>query len=365
MSVSAYDPSVRELERQYHVVLPDTLGHPVLGFRDGIWFRLSAGGAPTPVPVRSAILSCPHAAGSVVQIICWWMREHRQTARALDLATELALTVGELARGINDPLGLSFGSSSLDSGSLGSSGSHGSPGSLGSSGSSQLSSSSTGSSGSLDAPLGGTLPHGSSLGGSSPLDDPLASSTPRPAVGAAMTTVIPAIPADPSPGPQPATSLWGRPADVPTPPQPAAARPSVPPQDGYGWTQPPRPAPPVYPQPQPARPIRQALPALPAAPSPAPPQSFPQQLARSAPPPSWQNPSPAQATTVFPSVPQQAQAARRPNRPAYMDEEDEPPAPHQDRYATGGYDTRGTGNPMARGDMARRPPSRSAPRQEW
>ena len=60
--------------------------------------------------IRSAIILCPHAAGSIVQIVCWWMRENTQTSRALDLATELALCVGELARKAveDDPLGMSL-----------------------------------------------------------------------------------------------------------------------------------------------------------------------------------------------------------------------------------------------------------------
>jgi hypothetical protein len=109
MSLPPYDQSIRELERQYQVVLPDSVGQAALGFRDGVWFRLS-GGAPRPVLIRSAILLCPHAAGSIVQIVCWWMRENAHTSRALDLATELALCVGELARKAveDDPLGMSL-----------------------------------------------------------------------------------------------------------------------------------------------------------------------------------------------------------------------------------------------------------------
>ncbi|MEY9890699.1 hypothetical protein ABIA31_004357 [Catenulispora sp. MAP5-51] len=87
----------RELERQYHVVLQDSLGHPALGFREGTWFRLTVSG-PQPMQLRGAIRTCPHAAGSIVQIACWWMRENPMQPRSLDLATELALTVGELVR---------------------------------------------------------------------------------------------------------------------------------------------------------------------------------------------------------------------------------------------------------------------------
>jgi len=109
MSLPPYDQSIRELERQYQVVLPDSVGQAALGFRDGVWFRLNAG-TPRPVLIRSAIILCPHAAGSIVQIVCWWMRENAHTSRALDLATELALCVGELARKAveDDPLGMSL-----------------------------------------------------------------------------------------------------------------------------------------------------------------------------------------------------------------------------------------------------------------
>ena len=109
MSLPPYDQSIRELERQYQVVLPDSVGQAALGFREGVWFRLNAG-APRPMLIRSAIILCPHAAGSIVQIACWWMRENARTARALDLATELALCVGELARKAieDDPLGMSL-----------------------------------------------------------------------------------------------------------------------------------------------------------------------------------------------------------------------------------------------------------------
>jgi len=88
--------SQHDLETQYQVVLQDTLGHPTLGFRDGTWYRLTVSG-PQALQLRGAIRTCPHAAGSIVQIACWWMRENPTQNRALDLATELALTVGELA----------------------------------------------------------------------------------------------------------------------------------------------------------------------------------------------------------------------------------------------------------------------------
>jgi hypothetical protein len=109
MSLPPYDQSMRDFERHYQVVLPDSVGQAALGFRDGSWFRLNSG-TPHAVPIRSAIIICPHAAGSIVQIVCWWMRENIRSPRALDLATELALAVGELARKAieDDPLGMSI-----------------------------------------------------------------------------------------------------------------------------------------------------------------------------------------------------------------------------------------------------------------
>jgi hypothetical protein len=109
MSLPPYDQSVRNFEQHFQVVLPDSVGQATIGFRDGVWYRLNSG-APHVVPIRSAIILCPHAAGSIVQIACWWMRENARTPRALDLATELALTVGELARKAieDDPLGMSM-----------------------------------------------------------------------------------------------------------------------------------------------------------------------------------------------------------------------------------------------------------------
>jgi hypothetical protein len=116
MSLPPYDQTIRDFERHFQVVLPDGVGQATVGFRDGVWYRLNSG-APHPVPIRSAIILVPHAAGSIVQIACWWMRENTRSPRALDLATELALTVGELARKAieDDPLGMSLNTLSTSS----------------------------------------------------------------------------------------------------------------------------------------------------------------------------------------------------------------------------------------------------------
>jgi hypothetical protein len=126
MSLPPYDQSVRDFERHYQVVLPDSVGQATVGFRDGVWFRLNSG-TPHPVPIRSAIILCPHAAGSIVQIACWWMRENSRMPRALDLATELALTVGELPSVSAQTSSAALGGASMGSASMGGSPLGGSP----------------------------------------------------------------------------------------------------------------------------------------------------------------------------------------------------------------------------------------------
>lgn len=82
MSLPPYDQSVRDFERHFQVVLPDSVGQATIGFRDGVWYRLNSG-APHGVPIRSAIILCPHAAGSIVQIACWWMRENARDRKSV------------------------------------------------------------------------------------------------------------------------------------------------------------------------------------------------------------------------------------------------------------------------------------------
>jgi hypothetical protein len=194
MSLPPYDQSVRDFERIYQVVLPDSVGQAAVGFRDGVWFRLNSGTAH-PVPIRSAIILCPHAAGSIVQIVCWWMRENARTPRALDLATELALTVGELARKAieDDPLGMSL--TTLP------------PVSAEPSTSPMLGSGSTMGGNTMGgAPLGSSNPYGSGGYGADPYAGTPAPSPYEPAYAAA-TTMIPQI--------TPEMTAPGRPLGVP------------------------------------------------------------------------------------------------------------------------------------------------------
>jgi hypothetical protein len=98
--IPSYDsllPEPRQADSQFDVVLPDPAGSPMLAFKNGQWFKLGAGGiTSSPITVRSAVLEYSDMAGSVVQILCWWMRENSRRERSLDIATELALAVTEL-----------------------------------------------------------------------------------------------------------------------------------------------------------------------------------------------------------------------------------------------------------------------------
>ncbi|MBB5786998.1 hypothetical protein [Jiangella mangrovi] len=81
----------------YEVVYDDPNGNPMLAFADGQWFDVTSF-APRPVSVRHALRRDPAWSGAVVQTICLWMRSNPNHERSFDLATELALAVGELAR---------------------------------------------------------------------------------------------------------------------------------------------------------------------------------------------------------------------------------------------------------------------------
>lgn len=84
-------------QQQYEVVYDDADGRPLLAFSEGQWYDISSY-HPHPIAVRSALRRDPSWAGAVVQTVCLWMRSHPNDERSFDLATELALAVGELAR---------------------------------------------------------------------------------------------------------------------------------------------------------------------------------------------------------------------------------------------------------------------------
>ncbi len=81
----------------YEVVYDDQHGNPTLAFADGQWFDVTSL-APRPVSVRHALRRDTAWSGAVVQTVCLWMRSNPRHERSFDLATELALAVGELAR---------------------------------------------------------------------------------------------------------------------------------------------------------------------------------------------------------------------------------------------------------------------------
>lgn len=83
--------------REYDVVYDDADGYPLLAFADGQWYDVTSFN-PRPVSVRYAIHLDPAWAGAVVQTVCSWMRSNPNHDRSFELATELALAVGELAR---------------------------------------------------------------------------------------------------------------------------------------------------------------------------------------------------------------------------------------------------------------------------
>ena len=83
--------------REYDVVYDDAEGYPLLAFADGQWYDVTTIN-PRPVSVRHAIHLDPAWAGAVVQTVCSWMRSNPSHDRSFELATELALAVGELAR---------------------------------------------------------------------------------------------------------------------------------------------------------------------------------------------------------------------------------------------------------------------------
>jgi hypothetical protein len=250
MSITASNPAFRELERQFNVVLPDKFGNPLLGFRDGVWYRLSGTGIHGPVLLRWAILNAPHAAGSIVQIVCWWMRENNRHSRALDLATELALTVTELAQASSDELGSSLSDNPPprnDFDPLGSS-SSGMSGAFATSSVPHTPAPSPQPSWPPMAPAASLVPDprlGDSLGGTNPTPMPptppaygLPAHTPAPPYGlpspvpppstAGATTVMPAIRGD-APPPFNGERSGGdhrAPQDYRQPPRPASPRPA-------------------------------------------------------------------------------------------------------------------------------------------
>jgi hypothetical protein len=82
---------------RFDVTLMGPLGDPEFGFSGGQWYSLT-GDSAREVTVGDAIVAHPDKAGPIVQLACWYLREKPSTGRALDLATELAMAVSDLAR---------------------------------------------------------------------------------------------------------------------------------------------------------------------------------------------------------------------------------------------------------------------------
>jgi hypothetical protein len=82
----------------YDATLAGPLGSPEHGFRGGRWYSLLASSA-RPVSTFDALRSHPQLAGQITQLVCWWIRRNPMSDRALDLASELAIGVAELAHG--------------------------------------------------------------------------------------------------------------------------------------------------------------------------------------------------------------------------------------------------------------------------
>jgi hypothetical protein len=91
-----YEPTM-DTGSDYDVTLNGALGYADLGFRAGQWFSL-VGSVPRPISTGDALRARPELGGPIVQVACWWMREHPTDPRALDIATELAFAVGEFSR---------------------------------------------------------------------------------------------------------------------------------------------------------------------------------------------------------------------------------------------------------------------------
>ncbi len=86
-----------EISDAYDVTLTGALGLVELGFRGGFWYSITESSARL-VTVTEAMRVNPELSSQITQLVCWWMRQHPMSDRALDLATELSMAVSELAR---------------------------------------------------------------------------------------------------------------------------------------------------------------------------------------------------------------------------------------------------------------------------
>lgn len=81
----------------FDLTLTGPLGGPEFGFAEGRWLSITDTGA-RQVSVSTVLIAHPEKAGQVTQLVCWWLRENPNCARAIDLGTELSLAVSDLVR---------------------------------------------------------------------------------------------------------------------------------------------------------------------------------------------------------------------------------------------------------------------------
>ncbi|MGQ0843150.1 MAG: hypothetical protein ACT4QF_03335 [Sporichthyaceae bacterium] len=87
-----------EISDAFDATLNGALGFVELGFRAGYWYSITDT-ASRPVTTTEAMRIHPRLASQITQIVCWYMRQHPMTDRALDLAAELSTAVNDLTAG--------------------------------------------------------------------------------------------------------------------------------------------------------------------------------------------------------------------------------------------------------------------------
>ena len=90
--------SVPQISDAYDVTLAGPLGLVELGFRAGYWYSVTDR-SERQVSVAEAMRRNPELSSQITQLVCWWMRQHPMSDRAMDLATELSIAVSGMSRG--------------------------------------------------------------------------------------------------------------------------------------------------------------------------------------------------------------------------------------------------------------------------
>lgn len=89
--------TVPQISDAYDVTLAGPLGMVDLGFRAGYWYAITDK-SERQVTVAEAMRRNPELCSQITQLVCWWMRQHPMSDRAMDLATELSMAVSEMSR---------------------------------------------------------------------------------------------------------------------------------------------------------------------------------------------------------------------------------------------------------------------------